>query len=323
MNLEYPKMKYGEYWGTPINDIPMDYLIWIFPGMQRNQKDILYFRCILTLFLERDVRVEEENNSYHFYFNDYQSLKPPGVDKEFIVSNFRAKNSKGEYVYEVKFLNQSFFIAEEDGRFVISKNYVLHRYLYGGLGMIYEKNDDYYFYDGFRNTFHHAFLLRKPYVPEEYVYDDFSNNFKTDKPTYIYRLFAIQTFGGVEVAVYTKYDRLYDIEILTDALELARNKDFRPRDLKPWKYKKSYFHGVSDEKFISNRRQLMNYLNIFYRGIDILESNDNITKALFFESTDKRDWHGEHNLYENRYFDLYKSSYPDFPGCKFLRKIKL
>jgi hypothetical protein len=323
MNKEYPKMKYGQYWGKHINEIPMDYLIWLFPTMQRSQKDLLYYRSILIFFLERDVRVEHENELSYFYFNDYKSLKPPGIDKEFLISNWRGKNSLGENIYEVKFLEQSFFIAKENGKFVISKKYVSHKYLYGKTEMIYEKNDLYYFKDGLGNITNNAFLIRKPYVPEDFKNNDFSENIKADQPTYIYRLFAIQTFGNLKVAVYTKYDKLYDVELITDALELTRNKKYLLADIKPWKYKKGYFHGVSDEEFKYNMQKIFNYLKIFYRGINILESNNNIDKALFFESTLKKDWHGEHNLYENLYFDLYKSSYPEFSGCKFLRKINL
>jgi len=128
---------------------------------------------------------------------------------------------------------------------------------------------------------------------------------------YLYRLHNVQTFNGVKLAIYIKYMEFPDPEIVTDAYELAYNI----------KNDDEFF--ISNPRKLQNSRLIKNIKNVFKKGIAVLEKYDNVNKCIFVESYKFEDWHGEQNLYQNEFFDIYKSSYPTFSGCKFIKKINL
>jgi len=178
MIIDYPKFIDGKYRKCYVNDVPLDYLIWIFPLLKRKPYDFLLYISILDIFLKHSIRIEEFDNKYYFYFNDYKMLKPPGVPREFLISNWRSRNSKGNYVYEIINNNDSIFIIDDNIKQEISFDYVSHKYLYGGNSMVYEKNPNYYFKDITNKVMSGAYLLRKPYIPDSELIKNFSKNIK-------------------------------------------------------------------------------------------------------------------------------------------------
>lgn len=141
----------------------------------------------------------------------------------------------------------------------------------------------------------------------------------------LYKLFAVQSFKKQIVAVYTKVGEFPDHEILSDSIELARNNiEFKTlKELKPWIYAKGTINGVSDEEFRANIKLLNRYVSLFKRSVKIIETNDNVDKAIFVDSIFQFDWHGEQDLYHNNDFSIYKSNQPTYSSCEFLRKINL
>lgn len=178
--IEYPKIRIGEHKGKKLNEIPMDYLCWIFPTLKRTQTDQPLYYSILTYFLNRSIRVEQYEDKHYFYFNDYEYIKPPGVPKEFLVCDWMGIDSTGNRFYEVTHFDSHFYIAEHNSKFGISHKYISHKYLYGGMTMVYEKNSNYYFIDPFGNIINGAYLIRKPYILDDTLYDKFSDNIKHD-----------------------------------------------------------------------------------------------------------------------------------------------
>lgn len=174
----YPKINLGEYRGSRINEIPMSYLVWLFPTLTRNQSDQKLYYAILYFFLLRDVRVEERDNKAYFYFNDYEYIRPPGVDNSFLISDWIGIDSNNNKVYEIKFFDTNFYIVKQNTRFVISNKYISHRYLYGGITMVYETNEEYFFSDPFGNIIGGAYLMRKPYILDGDLKNKFSDNMK-------------------------------------------------------------------------------------------------------------------------------------------------
>jgi len=163
--------------GTPVNEIPMDYLIWIFPISKQKKSTKSLYNEILRYFLSKDIRVEDHRNKsqgFHFYFNDYHNPKAGGGERPFMQSFWRMKNSKGEFVYEVGPENYPIFI--EDGTWQTPEIYQSMRYKFGGLRMVYERNPDYYFFDGYGKVMRGAYLMRKPWVPHGSLSGDFSEN---------------------------------------------------------------------------------------------------------------------------------------------------
>jgi len=176
---EYLQISFGAHKGTPVNEIPMDYLIWIFPKLRfwESRQDL--YRSILKYFLSKDIRVENHtgvSQGWHFYFNDYVNPRVGGGERPFIQSFWRMKNSNSDFVYEVGNGKYPLYIEEKNGKFEISDKYVGANYKYGGLKMVYERNPYYYFFDGYGLVFKGAYLMRKPWVPELSLSGDFSEN---------------------------------------------------------------------------------------------------------------------------------------------------
>ena len=181
---KYPIIRFGKHSGTPINEIPMDYLVWLFPGLSRKKKTRNLYAEILAYFLEKDVRVENhtsKSQGFHFYFNDYHNPAPISGERPFMQSFWRLKNSKGEYVYEIGPIDRPVFLDVTKDGFEISTKYTAYAYRFGGLKMVYEHNPDYYFFDGYGRIMKGAFLMRRPWIPEGTLAGDFSENLPIEK----------------------------------------------------------------------------------------------------------------------------------------------
>lgn len=177
---EYPKIKLGEYRGSRVNEIPMSYLVWLFPTLTRNQADQKLYYAILNFFLLRNTHVEDRGSKGYFYFDDYEYVRPPGIDNPFIVCECVGVNSIGNNVYEVKFFDTNFYITEINNKLSISNKYTSNKYLYSGTTMVYEKNKDYYFIDPYGKIIDGAYLLRKPSMLDASLKNKFSENIKYD-----------------------------------------------------------------------------------------------------------------------------------------------
>jgi hypothetical protein len=172
---------YSKYYGIPLNEVPFDYLFWVFPKLKRDKRDIELFHRILEYYLTFNVSVEDnskENLGYCFYFDEFK-LFYPGTEKEvpFITSNWRGKDSSGEYVYEISQGETNFYIHQGPKKWVINYNIVYLNYIYGGQSMVYEKHPGYYFYNNFNTIINGAYLMRKPWMPED-APGEFSENIK-------------------------------------------------------------------------------------------------------------------------------------------------
>ena len=63
-------------------------------------------------------------------------------------------------------------------KWVLNYNIVYHNYIFGGYPLVFEKNPEYYFYDGYGKIINGAYLLRKPWIPDASIADNFSENIK-------------------------------------------------------------------------------------------------------------------------------------------------
>lgn len=176
------KILLGKYWNTLIKDIPLDYLFWLLPKLKRDKNDIYLFYGILEHFLSKAITVKDqtkEREGYCFYFDEFKKFQP-GTHEEipFIKSFWRNLNSKGEFVYEIDHVDSKFYIQEVNNKWVFNYNIVYHNYIYGGYPMVYEKNPGYQFYDGYGKIIQGAYLLRKPWIPDGSIADNFSENIK-------------------------------------------------------------------------------------------------------------------------------------------------
>ena len=173
-------INFGKHKNKPLDEVPMDYLIWLFPKMQFKRSQQKLFKAILEYFLTRGIRIEDHRNKsqgFHFYFTDYVNPKVDGGERPFMQSFWRMKNSKGEFVYEVGSQKYPIYILSGDAGYTISDKYISNTYNFGGLTLVYEKNPDYYFFDGYGRVYSGAYLMRKPYIPDgAFLAGDFSEN---------------------------------------------------------------------------------------------------------------------------------------------------
>lgn len=159
---DYMTIQFGEYQGTPVNEIPMEYLTWLFPKLYFRPSQRELYKSILEYFLTRDVRVE----SGQFYFNDHTLLTVDGSKEPFMTAMV-LKNSNGKNVYMVGNSNEPVFIEEESGRFkVFTGKYAAIDYKYSGNKMIVEFNNEYYFQDNQGLLMIGAFLMKLPILPK-------------------------------------------------------------------------------------------------------------------------------------------------------------
>jgi hypothetical protein len=184
--------KFGMYDGYPLDVVPKDYLFWIFPRLRKihsykqgdpgqhkhGNSNILYGQ-ILEYFLSQDIRMEnrtKEGKGYCFYFNGYEKLSTEGDEIPFLQCMWRGLNSDGKYVFETEAHGFTWFIEEDEGKYHLSTKYVAHRYPFGGQTMIYEKNPNYCFRDGYNRIIQGAYILRKPTVKKVEIGRNFSKN---------------------------------------------------------------------------------------------------------------------------------------------------
>lgn len=179
MSGNYLNMRFGKYHGKPINEVPLEYLVWVFGKIRLKNVYRFIYKDILRYFIEKGVEVEDRTktaNGYCFTLKDYNVITPKGNKVCFFQSFWRGVNSKGNYVYEVGNEKYPIFLEENKNGFKISNDYVSYNYKFRGRTMIYEKNPDYYFYDGLGKTYYGAYLMRMPYIPHGCLEKDFSEN---------------------------------------------------------------------------------------------------------------------------------------------------
>lgn len=141
----------------------------------------------------------------------------------------------------------------------------------------------------------------------------------------LYRLFAIQDLGGFkQIAIYVCEGESPDPEILGDSQAIAKEETSinEISFLKPWVYN-NRINNIWTDQTLKNRQQLIYYLKLLKRSRKLIDGKKNSDKALFVNSTNKKDWHGEKILYQNEFFDEFKTDYPTFSGCKPLKTIKI
>ena len=173
---------FGKYKGTLIHEIPIDYLVWLFPLLTYDLNKRNTIKDILIHFLSRNVRVEEHKNNktsskeYHFYFNDYMLPDLIYGERPFIKSYSRMVNSRNQYVYEVGHKKYPMFIEQKKSKFKVSDDYISISYRFAGATMVYEKNPEYYFFDNYGRIMMGAYLMREPFLPQNYFNAKFSEN---------------------------------------------------------------------------------------------------------------------------------------------------
>jgi hypothetical protein len=159
---EYMTISFGEHHGKSINEIPMDYLIWLLPKIQNYKQHRLLYFSILEFFLTKEIKVERGK----FYFEHYQFFNVGGEERPFIIS-LPLTNSKGENVYVVGSLDNPVFIEEKNNEYKIASGYSTMPHKFGITRMIVEHNPEYYFTDSLGNWYIKAYLMRAPHTPEE------------------------------------------------------------------------------------------------------------------------------------------------------------
>ena len=137
---------------------------------------------------------------------------------------------------------------------------------------------------------------------------------------WMYRLYAVQSFKGEKVAVYIHEGNFPDAQILSDAQEIVDGTRTRKEVMEY----NDYFYNVKEvypNDGRVNRARLTYYTRVIKRAQKVIDENDNVDKAIFVHSTNKKDWRGENDLYENRNFDTVKSDTPEFSACSPIGKI--
>jgi len=139
---------------------------------------------------------------------------------------------------------------------------------------------------------------------------------------YLYRLYAVQSFKGEKVGVYVHEGNFPDPQLLSDASDISDGTKTRKEvlDYNNWFYD---VKEVYPEDGRLNRARLTYYTRIMRRAQKVLRENVNVDKAIFVGSTNKGDWRGTHELYENRNFSEVKSDTPEFSGCTEIGTIEI
>ena len=132
---------------------------------------------------------------------------------------------------------------------------------------------------------------------------------------YLYRLYAVQSFDGEKVAVYTCEGNYPDGELLSDAIDIVEGNRTRKEVLKYKDY--MYDPGVLyPQSGRVNRDRLTYYTRKLRRSKKILDENGEVRKAIFVGDPNPKTWRGEHTLYENKVFDMIKADTPEYSGCE-------
>ena len=170
--MEGYRFEFGEYKGWDVYDVPMSYLLWLFPKARTRPKYLRAFEGMLERFLDRDVRVEERGNTHQFFFDDYFYPAYGGGEAPFLETPWKMEDSLGRPVYEIETVREPLFVFS-GGKLELAKNRyksfqydVFHR-------IAFEVNDSYVFYDKAGKVFN-GFLMKK-YGDEDRM---FSKNIK-------------------------------------------------------------------------------------------------------------------------------------------------
>lgn len=130
----------------------------------------------------------------------------------------------------------------------------------------------------------------------------------------MYRLYAIQSFGGEKVSIYVNEGRYPNADIISDARKIISGEMRRSEVVNSDPY---MYGDVSS----SNRRELTRIVKILKRSSKLLNENDNVDKAIFVNTSNKRDWRGEVSLYKNNNFSAIKSDAYGYADCEVLKTI--
>ena len=156
------RFNYGTYRRTFIDEIPLDYLYWVFSKCQYIKRFKNSFINILRYFLTKDIRVEDKTKvflGYWFYFVDEDKINP------FMQSFYRTKNAKGNWIYEIGFQDNFIYLEEvDDDKFKIFTKFQTKYYPKENITIIFEKNENYYFYDTYNQLFKKCRLLKDPKI---------------------------------------------------------------------------------------------------------------------------------------------------------------
>jgi len=132
---------------------------------------------------------------------------------------------------------------------------------------------------------------------------------------YLYRLYAIQSFKGEEIAVYVQVGNCPDGKILSDAMDISDGEYPRAEVMAndEWLYG---MNEVFPNHGPTKRKELATYTRLIKRSKDVIAKNNNVEKAIFVNSTNKRDWRGENTLYANSNLECFKIANPEYSACK-------
>lgn len=139
---------------------------------------------------------------------------------------------------------------------------------------------------------------------------------------YLYRLYAVQSFNGEKVAVYTCEGNYPDQQILSDAMDIVQGNRTRKEVMEYY----DYVYGLNEvypQSGRVNRARLTYYTRLLRRSKKVVDEAGNITKAIFVNDANPRNWRGERNLYENKCLDEYKADTPEYSGCTQVGTIKI
>lgn len=129
----------------------------------------------------------------------------------------------------------------------------------------------------------------------------------------LYRLYDVQSFSGVKVAIYVCEGNYPNAEILNDAEDVINSVRTRKEIMKDGRYNQTKTYP--DEGTL-NREKLTYFTRILKRSQKVLRENLHIGKAIFVNDLNRAGWRGERTLYANEYFDSTKADTPCFEGCK-------
>lgn len=144
----------------------------------------------------------------------------------------------------------------------------------------------------------------------------------------LYRLYDIQDFHQMKIAIYIKHGEFQNLEILHDSINIC-NKKIEYKNLthsKPWLYGESkQYNGnaIWSNEMRDNRYQVK--LNIVWinKAINIINNNSFTQYAIFKNNRKQIDWRGSTELFKNNYLDIYKTDIPTYSGCELLKTIIL
>ena len=131
----------------------------------------------------------------------------------------------------------------------------------------------------------------------------------------LYRLYAVQSFNGEKVAVYTCEGNYPDADLLSNAIDIVEGNQTRKEILEYF----DWIYGLNEEYPQSgrvNRDRLTYYTRRLGRSKRVLDEAGAVNKAIFVNSTNPREWKGERTLYENKVFDMVKADTPEYSACK-------